>query len=156
MTHRIKIKNLLNKLGQELNLPERMGNPFAIENSQQQLSIYKSLGAWPGSNYLLIGNSYRECLLIGTDLESQRAGCFTVMLAQSKGCISVEDAFAFDGFLDVLSSAEHSWLTSLPCDVLLGPAYDHNGRRLKTWLAVWQRQSPTQSPQFQVETRIHA
>jgi hypothetical protein len=143
MPDRVEIRGLLDKLGRQLNCSNSEPHPFESRGANFNIAVYKSRGSWPGNDYMLAGNSFHnEMLLIDTNLESRRSGCFSLMLerhGRQNYCITVKEALAYDGFVEVISAQEHSWLSSLPEDTLLGPAYDADGTRVRSRLSVWKR-----------------
>lgn len=95
---------------------------------------------WPGKNYLLAGHSYfSQYRIIGTDLETRRAGFIAVLCEHGDRhhCIELSEVLRAEGFDELLDEDEKHWLASLPIDTLIGPAYDPKGNRIPTAFAIW-------------------
>jgi len=132
-----EIRNLLGKL--ENNITARL--PFIKRLGEMRL--YKQRGACPGVSYeFLLASYHAETRILGTESETRRRGCLS-LLFERKGscsqCVSLGDAFLFEGFTEVLSEAELNLLKQLPDDTLIGPAYDERGLRVRAEFAVWER-----------------
>ncbi len=116
------------------------------ENTQTQnkpgddLRPYISQNLWPGKNYLLAGHSYfSQYRIIGTSLETRRTAYLAVLSERGDrfGCVQLIDALDSDGFEELLNEDELHWLSSLPDDTLIGPAYDSCGKRIPAAFAIW-------------------
>jgi hypothetical protein len=121
---------------------------------KQDISIYRKLRLWPGEEYNLIGNStYMEYHLVGTEMEAKRAGCIALMLQKlgnQHHCLALKEAFAFEGFLDILEEPERDWLSSFPDNTLIGPAYHVDGVVVRSTFAVWQPVCKTENAEKEV------
>lgn len=107
---------------------------------QDDLRPYIDQKLWPGENYLLAGHSYfSQYRIIGTNLETRRKGFLAVLCDRGNRfhCVTLSEALSFDGFEDILDEDERHWLSSLPTDTLIGPAYDNYGKRIPTAFAIW-------------------
>lgn len=113
---------------------------FSKSNQGEGLRTYIDQKLWPGKNYLLAGLSYfSQYRILGTNLETRRAGYLAVLCEKGDrfNCVSLCDALSAEGFAEILDEDELQWLTSLPADTLIGPAYDSCGKRIPTAFAIW-------------------
>lgn len=110
------------------------------DNTDDSLQPYIRQKLWPGRNYLLAGLSYfSQYRIIGTSLETQRAGYLAVLCEHGDRyhCVKLIDALSAEGFEELLNEDEQQWLSSLPEDTLIGPAYDNRGVRIPAAFAIW-------------------
>ena len=130
---------LIDKLGAYISKEAREAQPEPLFPVGE--NVYKRHGACPGGAFTLMGNSINtECRLVGTEAEMRRTCCITLLLERKGGrnnYVSLCEAFEFEGFSEVLSSGEHTWLTQMPDDTVIGPAYDQHGCRLYSTFSVW-------------------
>jgi len=115
-------------------------NQSARSKPADELKPYVSQNLWPGRNYLLAGHSYfSRYRIIGTSLETQRAGYLAILCEHGDryNCVRLSEALSADGFEDLLDEDELNWLSSLPDDTLIGPAYDNSGKRIPAAFAIW-------------------
>lgn len=117
--------------------------PHQLLREQMNLNPYKSNQAWPGRTYILIGNSFNlEKNVVATTSDTKRSASIAMVLEKGKNnrkCVSVEDAFLHEGFVECLSRFEFDWLKKQPPSTLLGPAYDEHGKLITMAFAVWRR-----------------
>lgn len=112
----------------------------AKDNPSDDLKPYIRQKLWPGRNYLLAGHSYfSQYRIIGTSLETRRAGYLAVLYESGDRyhCVKLSDALSAEGFDELLNEDERQWLTSLPSDTLIGPAYDNRGAKIPSAFAIW-------------------
>lgn len=109
------------------------------------LTPYRQTCAWPGRNYILVGNSFNtENRLNDPTYAVRRAACISLMLEQARNeryCMPVPDALQNEGFMAVLSRFERDWLMRLPATSLVGPAYDDHGKLIAHSFAVWKQEN---------------
>lgn len=130
-------KHLLDRL---LSVALHSENTQSRNEPADDLKPYISQNLWPGKNYLLAGHSYfSHYRIIGTSLETRRAGYLAILCERGDRyhCVKVSDALSADGFEELLDEDEINWLTSLPDDTLIGPAYDTCGKRIPAAFAIW-------------------
>lgn len=116
----------------ELDIPQ--------QSNRDDLRPYIKQKLWPGKNYLLAGLSYfSQYRIIGTSLETRRAAYLALLLQRGDRfhCVNLVDALSADGFEEILDEDELHWLSNLPNDTLIGPAYDADGKRIPAAFAIW-------------------
>lgn len=137
------INALLTNLNKTVDQSQR--RPEEVLYTRDNLSPFKSNQAWPGRDYILVGNSYNvERRIIDTTCATRRIACIAVVLERgrtNRKCVSIEDAFTVPGFVECLSRFEYEWLKKQPPSTLIGPAYDQDGNFVKESFAVWRRES---------------
>ncbi len=104
------------------------------------LRPYINQKLWPGKNYLLAGHSYfSQYRIIGTSLETRRTAYLAVLCERGDRfhCVKLAEALISEGFEELLDEDELHWLSSLPDDTLIGPAYDNCGKRIPAAFAIW-------------------
>ena len=141
-------KDDVNKLLGNLKSSAETANAPAIYTREVNLSYYKENHAWPGRNYIYIGNSFniKKKIQSPNSRESRkRAACIAMMLEKGKGnrnCLSIGEALQHEGFKECLSRFEYDWLVREAHETLLGPAYNDKGELLPLAFTVW-RKMPT-------------
>ena len=112
--------------------------------SREELNLtpYVQNKVWPGKNYIYIGHSSNlEHRLVETSTDKNRKTTLS-LLFEAKGnehyCVSVEQAFAFEGFPEVLSRFEKDLLLRLPEGTMISPTFNNEGERLHSSFTIWQ------------------
>lgn len=140
MSNKKDVKAFLGRLGSTLDAKE---SGQALRNREElNLTPCVQNKVWPGKNYLYIGQSSNlNNRLLGTELDKNRKTCLS-LLFEAKGnynyCVAVNEAFAFEGFQDVLSRFERDLLMRLPEGTMIGPSYDMNGELMHSSFTIWQ------------------
>ena len=106
------------------------------------ISSYKDNNSWPGSGYLLVGNSYNLQRAEGkqTSKKTKRAASINEVLQLAKGnrnWVNVQNALCHAGFVESLSRFEYDWLRREPANTVIGAAYDEKGKVITGSFAVW-------------------
>jgi len=118
--------------------------PEELLYTRDNLKPFKNNQAWPGRNYILVGNSYNvEKRIIDTNGATRRTACIAVVLERGRAnrkCVSIEEALKVPGFVECLSRFEYEWLKKQPPSTLLGPAFNDAGELVKESFAVWRRE----------------
>ncbi|HNB23254.1 MAG TPA: hypothetical protein PKZ32_12565 [Candidatus Melainabacteria bacterium] len=108
------------------------------------ITPYKRTSAWPGKNYLLVGNSYNTDLSFQEPVErTRRAANIAGLFGNGetrRNWIPLAEALEDVGFASVLSRFEREWLLRMPETAVVGPAYDNNGNLIARAFAVWRRE----------------
>lgn len=108
--------------------------------------VHKVLGTCPGEDYIFVGNSYNlENSLVGTELAARRISIIAMMMERRGNrnrCVHVDEAFAYEGFPEVLSRFEFDMLSRLGNEFVLGPAFDRAGSPLPAAFCIWRATSP--------------
>jgi hypothetical protein len=108
---------------------------------ENDVSPYKTAGAWPGKSFVLLGNSFNlEAKVETAKTQTKRTASLAMMFEQAREnrrCMYVGEALTNESFLEVLSRFEHDWLRRMPGDTVIGPAYDMNGTLIAEAFAVW-------------------
>lgn len=96
---------------------------------------YKSAGAWPGKEYILLGNSFN--LESTTELEQKQRAASLAKTFADNACMTVSELLNRPVFLTYLSRFERDWLQRMPEDTVLTPAFNANGVPVPQAFAVW-------------------
>lgn len=119
--------------------------PHQLLREGMNLSPYKNNQAWPGRTYILVGNSFNlDKNVVATTSDTKRSATIAMVLEKGRNnrkCVSIEDAFAVEGFSECLSRFEFDWLKKQPPSTLIGPAFDQNGKHIPLSFAVWRREA---------------
>jgi len=122
--------------------------PHQLLREGMNLHPYKSNRAWPGRTYILVGNSFNldknAVATTGDTSDIKRSATIAMLIEKGRDnakCVSVEDAFAFEGFTECLSRFEFDWLKKQHPSTLIGPAFDYNGNLIPLSFAVWRRET---------------
>lgn len=125
--------------------------------SREELNIapYAQRNAWPGEAYVYIGHSSNlDNRLIGTEKDHQRKTCLALLFETKSDkhfCVSLEQAFAFGGFSQILSRFERDFLTRMPEGTIIGPAYSQSGEQLHSSFTIWQTSQETSAKKVLVQ-----
>ncbi len=134
---------VLPKHASPLELKQRQKLPFDLLREGMNLNPYKKNQAWPGRNYVLIGNSFNvEKNFVATTNDTKRSATIAMVLEKGRNnrkCVSIEDAFKVEGFSECLSRFEFDWLKKQPPSTLIGPAFNDRGILIPLSFAVWRR-----------------
>ncbi len=144
-----EVNKLMKKMKEQVGTAPVEPKAPALNNSDGELSLtrlevgpYKRGNAWPGRNYMLVGNSFNvEQKIMSTAQPVKRSACIAMMLEQggARRCVFVHEALQNEGFLEVLSKFERSWMVKLPEDTVIGPAYAPTGELIGQSFAVWRK-----------------
>ena len=119
--------------------------PHQLLREGMNLSPYKNNQAWPGRTYILVGNSFNlDKNVVATTSDTKRSATIAMVLEKGRNnrkWVSIEDAFAVEGFSECLSRFEFDWLKKQPSSTLIGPAFDQNGKLIPLSFAVWRREA---------------
>ena len=118
------------------------GRSYESWSGSIDLTPYKKSKAWPGKSYCLMGNSFNLEITDNSRKRSQRITSIKStldQLASQANCVTVKDALNEPAFLHVLSRFERDWLTRLPSETLIGPAYNDRGELIETAFSVWRQ-----------------
>ncbi|MBX3076253.1 hypothetical protein KF707_02270 [Candidatus Obscuribacterales bacterium] len=147
MTKSREIEKLIENMKDALSSNEEVSNrksPEELLYTRDSLKSFKTNQAWPGRNYILVGNSYNvEKRVIDTSGATRRTACIAVVLERGRSnrrCVSIEEALKVPGFVECLSRFEYEWLKKQPPSTLLGPAFDNDGNLVQESFAVWRRE----------------
>lgn len=117
--------------------------PIELLREGLNLNPYKNNQAWPGRNYILVGNSFNlDRNFVATTSDTKRSATIAMVLVKgssNRKCVSIEDAFNVPGFTECLSRFEFDWLKKQPPSTLIGPAYNELGALVPLSFAVWRR-----------------
>lgn len=147
MTRSQAIQNFLTNLESSSHQAYRASNRAHRQtdalNRNVNLRHYHNNQAYPGHDYLLVGNSFNTEKSCATGKKrSRRANAINRLLQAEAGyLISVQEALSNKYFTDILSRFEFDWLSKEAASTLLGPAFDRNGNIISDSFAVWREES---------------
>jgi hypothetical protein len=152
MTRPREIEKLLSNMKETVSTKEVVStrkSPEELLYTRDSLRSFKTNQAWPGRDYILVGNSFNvERRIIDTNCATRRTACIAVVLERGRNnrkCVSIEEAMKVPGFVECLSRFEYEWLKKQPPSTLLGPAFDADGNLVRESFAVWRREETYRS-----------
>jgi len=109
-------------------------------NGTINVEPFKRYNAWPGSQYCLMGNSFNvEIKNADKECYVNRVNAIRQLFSNNIHCLSLNEAFSNDNFVNVLSRFERDWLGRLSPETMIGLAYDNRGSRIEEAFSVWRK-----------------
>lgn len=130
-----EVNKLLHRLSDSTQMPQGAPRFEHYLLPDIDVSPYQRARAYPGTTFILMGNSFN--LEESNDQQERSATLSQLFENPKEPLIKLSQALKLRTLDAVLSRFERDWLSRLPEDTQIGPAFDSNGKPISEAFAVW-------------------